>query len=397
MSYNPSRLQYVEFAVQSAWGTAETSGFAPVECGPVDMPFGREMHSREAVTGGFYMLPPVPGSQAVGNEIQITIPIMRGLSAAIPTGNPTAHFEAQVLRALLGGQSVSGFASSAVAASSSTTVVKIKGATSVTNYKAGNGLIVTDGAAYDLGWIKQATSGTPHDVELFQAVEVTALEDEDTYGTATQFLGTSQPIFFTLRVGLLQSNTRMVYEGCVPTSATISLNPRGALQMECTFRVHSIASSPGALTDYAYALPSLPAAIAANGAKAWIGGVKAPFQSMSLSIAQELAAVGSWNDSQGVAAFAVTQRSVSLEYARTITTTVPALTTTADTAHAIQLGTTPGRMFGILMPSGVHEAPGAIGDDEALRTQTFTYHAGRYAGDTGADPASNSPFRVCFG
>ena len=62
-TYNIMRLGRIGLAAQSTWGTAETTGFAALECEAALPPMGREMHEKygSTITGGHYYLKPIDG------------------------------------------------------------------------------------------------------------------------------------------------------------------------------------------------------------------------------------------------------------------------------------------------------------------------------------------------
>jgi hypothetical protein len=398
-AYNQTRLQKVEVALQSVWGTAETTGFLNLACEPPTPPVGRTMYERPAVTGGFYRLAPIAGPQS-GQELTISIPIMHGVSSTSPTANPTAHPEALFLESILGASNIGHYDAAAVSTSSTTTAVKIASAKTYSDWDVGQAGIFQDASGDRwIGWIKTVTdgSGSDHTLDLFEAIPAAPASGTDTWGTITCYLSTDTSTFFTLRIGSVQANSRLVLEGCVPRQLTLSLDPGGVVRMEVAFWVNSIAASSGALSDYTYTYPTLPPCIGANAARASFGSSATAVQTMRLQITQDLVPVADWNADSGVAAVATVGRSVNLEYTKVLGTSAPLLTTGSNTSHVLQVGSSPGNMMGILLPAGVHMAPGTLGDANGLRTQAYTYEQGQYTGDTGSTAPGDTAFRVCFG
>lgn len=399
MSYNAIRLQKCEVALQSVLGTAETTGFLNLACEPPTPPVGSTMYERPVSTGSFYRVAPIEGSKA-GQELTLSIPVMHGVNAGIMSADPVAHPESLFFTSVLGGSNISHFESSAVSTSSTTSTAKIKAAVTSSDYDIGQGEIFEDANGdHWIGWITDITDGggSDHDVDLFQAIPAAPAADTTTYGTITSYLGTGQPTFFTIRIGSQQANSRMVLEGCVPRTVNLSVETGGLARLEVTFWCNNVTASSGALTDYVYTYPTLPPSLGANAARCIINGSAVAIRNFQLNCEQTLAPVGDWNATSGVSAVPVTDRVVSVEYARVVTTSAPALAVTANQSHLFQIGSTPGNMFGVLMPSGVHMMPGELGDLEGLRSQSYRYEAGQYTADASSTAPGDTSFRVCFG
>lgn len=390
-NYNPAILGSIQAKAQSAWGTAETSGFSLVECEPTPMPVAREIFRRDHLRGGLYTLAPLEGSQS-GADITLR-GMLRGLSASAPVADPTAGIVHAMIGSLMGSGASNGYYLTGQETGSSTTTLKVvTAADPLVDFTEGGAVFVTDGTTRRFGWIDNITDNgaSAHDLDMIVNMGITPSSGVTVYGAYVASLTTTDPTFFTIQGRSLQSNSIVTLEGCVPHTLSLTMNPKGVVMYEITLRVHAIAQSSGsALTDDEYTAPILPVAIGANAARFAVGATETNVQSLKLSVSKELAERVGHSDAQGVVGYSASAHSASLEWSQFIDSSTAPITAldTSWSPIVFQAGGTPGRAFGLIVPAPIHVEVGEISEANGLYTQAYKVEPGRYADGSGATTA----------
>lgn len=419
-TYSPTKLGQVYIRRQSNFATpysaADAASGLAVEAAAFVPTATREVFQREAVTGDYHKLGAISGSQAGQNTITLTMP-MHGISATTPVSNLTNHAEAEILASILGGNERANYnASKVVQASSDADTIK---AGSSPEWQAGQGVIIqtTSGASgYEMGFIEDASDATS--IELRTPLGDATPEDGSTaYGTANAWLSTVAPEAYTILVRGLDNNTQILAKSCVPTSVTITLDPKGVPTMEATFWVNEIAQSAAgsALSNYAYSLPVLPVATANDACRLVYGNASATafdVESFTLSIEQTIQPQLGHGASSGVRDVIVTDRTVSASFTSLVGAATPWDTSanmatvfdlndvddgTGSKCIQLTLGNTPGQMFGFSIPQPLNVSPPALTDSNGMWAVSHEITVGKYASDTGPVLSVDKPIVIAFG
>ena len=420
-TYSPTKLGQVYIRKQAAgfgtpYSAAETASGLAVEAAAFVPTATREVFERESVTGDYHKLGAISGSQAGQNTITLTMP-MHGISASAPTDNPTAHAEAEILGAILGGNDAINYNAGVVHSSGSDldTIDTDSG-----TWKAGQGVIVQTAAGssgYEMGFIENASDATAPELRTPLSPTASVQNSSTAYGTANAWLATAAPSAFTILVRGLDNNTQILAKSCVPTSVTITLDPKGVPTMEATFWVNEIAQSAAgsALSNYAYSLPVLPVATANDACRLVYGTASATVfdvEGFTLNIEQELQPQLAHGASSGVRDVIVTNRTVSASFTSLVGAATPWDTSanmstvfdlndvddgTGSKCIQLTLGNTPGQMFGFSIPQPLNTAPPALTDSNGMWAVSHEVTVGRYAGDTGTVGSVDKPIVVAFG
>tara|TARA_Y100001963_G_scaffold26241_2_gene35744 strand:+ start:4632 stop:5726 length:1095 start_codon:yes stop_codon:yes gene_type:complete len=363
------------------------------------------MFTRESVIRqGHYYLDAIDGSQHGAGDLTIEMQL-HGYSAAGHEATPTKHAEALFLEAILGSIHVATRSStdSISDAGSAVGTLDIDGSATMSHFAAGQARAIENtNGVINAAYVKQVT-GT--DLTLLNPLEATNAVDKPVLSSLNCFLGTTvAPKCFTFTWQSLQANSRLILEGCIPTSCTISLDVKAQPTISFTFTVNSITASTGsALSESSYTLPTIPPAIGANAARMMRGDAEIAVSGLNISIEQTLAPALDHNSSQGVKAMLCTGRKVEASFTELLDTTSGPVTATSGQSTDplfLQIGTTAGIIFAMCMPKPLMMSVGDLGDSDGVIAQSRTYCPGNYTGDTSAggldpDPA-NSDFRVSF-
>ena len=231
------------------------------------------------------------------------------------------------------------------------------------------------------------------------------------YGSNSIFLTNTQPTPFTLEWLGSTANMKFRFSDCVVTSATINLNAREQPQLAVTIRSANWTNVGSGGSPSAEALtnrPQMPVVLSDNGARVVNAAAEQKAGSATLTMTADVADEINYDAPQGIAKFVVTKRTVEVQMVAPAASTgessldnPASLLAPGTAAGALQLdaGTTPGRAFSALIPSGVVKEVQALGDSNSLVSITTMLECGIYAGDTtdGSTPAvMNTPFRVAF-
>ena len=240
-----------------------------------------------------------------------------------------------------------------------------------------------------------------------------------TYGCVTGYLSNAAPTANTILWRSAEDNTQLLCESAVLQSCTISLDPKAVLIAECTYvcrRIVADTSTPASLAytyDATTDRPVLPPAMGndsarlvytTNGTTAYAVDVEA----FSVEMTQELKPQYGHGAAEGCSGVIATNRDVSVSMTGLVGnnspwdasgTGVPPLTLDNSTTPSIQLqvGSTPGQMFGLLLPRAVQTAVPKMEDRDSVLAVTYELKAGNYTSDTASTDAGNSNFRIAIG
>ena len=411
MAYNPTKLGVVYGLKQSNFETAQTSSAvisanAKIEAEVFMPPTTREVFERAATKGGFYEIAPVSGSP-YGAEFTISKPL-NGVSSSLPPTNIGETPASQILKALLGSAVQTNYqAAGANSSQTGANVLKINNGEE-SSYGAGSALMTSSLGAFIASIDAGADSITP---ELDFTTPPTG--SAAVYGSNTVYLSTAATDAFTFVWRTKENQTQLVLQGCVPTSATITLGPKdGYPRLEATFLCNKVVSETAgsALADFDYSFPVLPVPTSDASARMVFatssgasGATELDIEGLQIAITQELVPQLSHNAATGVTDVLVTNRSVECSFrgvlgsANPYDTTGKVLTDIANSApKAIQcqIGGTAGQSFMMLIPSPIQTAVPAVEDMGGVFGLSFMVKPGNHGG-TGATVA-DSDFRVAF-
>jgi len=401
-TYNVARLGRIAIKAQSAWGTAETTGFTALECESVLPPTGREIHERygSTITGGHYHLKPVDGSQ-FGQEISITMPI-HGWSASPGTASPTAHPEALILSAILGASSTQNYVAEGVDGVN-TAGASIDVSSSV-NYATGKAIGVYNNDAtpvFQTGFIKSIDSeSSPAAVTLATNFTGSLADNANIQGSHTSYLSTDDITqFFTIEWRSVVNNSRVLLDSCVPSSVELTLGPKGQPMISATFVCNGITPTAdgSALTAASFDYPVLPAAIGNNAAKLLRGASTATaVHELSINISQTLAPKLDHNAGSGVAGLVATERTVEVSFSELLTAAPRVSVDSTEDSLYLQLSGGPGNTMVLFMGAPILTAIGDLGDADGLISQSKTFAPGSYSADDSDTAPGDTDFRVAF-
>jgi len=414
MAYSESRIGRVRVKAQSGWGTV-ASGFAAadtVECELTYPELVREAITMDDSIQGTFNHARIQSGSKVGSTFSISMPL-HGCSATTPSGTPSMHVDALLLSLALGGSNMTGYNSSGLSGGHASGSHATYGSGEVPESWEGNAQLVPMSAStYSVGWVKDCEpDASPEEVHYVNNLSHTALGVTDTqphtsgvtYGSNTLFMtrGTTTTPLTIQWEGAKASGGNMLVTlyDCVVTSAKITAGPREQPKLE----VELIAGnwSTGAGGDpgaYTFDLPQLPVFTGENSGRMVINSALTHVSSFEFNIDVETVEVGSHSGDQGIAQYAVTNRTCTVE----IVQPVDGALTTRDPGYEpgpiqVDLAGTPGQSMSIALFAPVLTEIAGVGDSDGLVSQTFSYGAGAYSGDTaGNGTAVNTPARVAF-
>lgn len=409
------------FAVKeqaSGWGTPETSfvnaNFVEAQV-TVPSPSQTSIQA-DVMRASWFATDRVAGGKGP-TEISLTMPL-HGFSTSSPTGEPSEHPDALLLRSVLGANNADGYTASNLAGGTATTITVTSGdATEV-----GQALLVpmasTSPTEYSVGWVKDKTSNTYTVQRKFALTDAGVEQTPDTngamYGSNVVYLSNTQPTPFTLEWLGSTANVAFRFSDCVVTSATITMSAREQPTLAVTIRAanwtnfgdtNPSAPSAAALTDR----PQLPVVLSDNGARVVDVNGEQFAGSATINLSAEVSDEITYNAPQGIGRFVVTKRMVDVQFV------TPAAASSASSldnpaslqapgtavgAMQLETSTTPGRAFSALIPSGVVRDLQTLGDTNSLVSVTTTLECAIYSGDAtdsgSMSPAADTPFRLAF-
>lgn len=387
-------------AQASGWGTPEASFTTTdyLECvAPIIPPMPAETIGPDVYRPGFFAPPRQPGSTAP-TTFSLRWPL-RGLSATAPEASPTAHIDAQIIEAVLGGGGANGYTTAITTGSDDNTINVTNGSASAG--WAGYALAFPLSSGRSVGWVQEVnTAGTPDTLTLAlpltgSAVAGTAL------GSYVAWLSHDIGDYagpFTID-WVSNTGKRIRYADAMPTKVTITLAPKQQPMVEaeftCLSRAYPVDTTAPA--PYTQTLPQMPPCIGANGFRARIG--TAPITgTITIELTQTLDMPDDGNGGQGVSLMVPTMRTVRV----TTSTITDELSTSDLTAGAvgdkiqIEANTDAGRIFSFFMPAPqVAEQPQSVAIGNLLAVTTI-YEPTIWTADTGSTAPADTGARCAF-
>ena len=405
------------FAVKeqaSGWGTAETS-FANANFveAQIVVPTPTQSTVQAEVMRASYFAPTRLAGGKGPTEVSLTMPL-HGFSTDAPTTYPAEHPDSLLLRSALGGSVLFGYATD-VTGGDATHLTVTSGEAAICGLAVMAPMGSTSPTEYSIGWVKDKASNsyTMQRKWALTAAGVDQTPDSSgtVYGSNSIALTATQPTPFTLEWLGSTANVSFRFFDCVVTSATITLNAREQPTLAVTVRAANWtnvgsggAPSAAALTNR----PQMPVVMSDNGARVVDAAAEQKAGSVSIAITSNVADELNYDAPQGIARFVVTKRLVET------TIVAPAAASSASNldnpasllapgaaggALQIDAGTTPGRAFSALIPSGQIKELQALGDSNSLVSVTSVLECAIYSGDTtdgSTGVVMNTPFRLAF-
>ena len=400
---SPTRLGTLEMGIESTFGT-ETGSYAyTLETEVPGITFAQEIFERDAIKNNFHSLQPSIGSRA-GAEITLKFP-MHGLSSTIPTGGswPSSNADSVLMKALLGGVQAGAHLTGADAEDTAltSTASTLYFGPGLSNVPCGSMVTCTGASAKVTSWTSITDGTVDNNATMLFPMEGAPADGSDIWIAETCFLSTAQPDSFSLRFKPNDTNLGLQFLGAVPYKATITLDPGGVATMDVTFWCGDVEATSGAMATSQPSAPIFPAAVRNQGARATedASGTEIDLASLTINIEGTVTPIVSHNAAEKVKSVLVTDRVVTMETAIVAETGWTLTVPTSGKIMAIRIGTTPGSMLGILMPSAHEYELTSPSDTDGLWSQTRTFKAGRFTGDSAASggDATDTPFRIAFG
>ena len=403
------------FAVKeqaSGWGTAETS-FANANFleAQIVIPTPAQGSVQAEVMRASYFATTRVASGKGPTEVSLTMPL-HGFATAAPTGDPSETPDSLLLRSALGGSATNGYATDVSGGTNSTLTVG-SGAGGIGGFAV---MAPMDSGDYSVGWVKDKTTTTYTMQRKWALTAAGADQTPDSsgtvYGSNSIYLTATQPTPFTFEWLGSSGNVNFRFYDCVVTSATITLNAREQPTLAVTIKAANWTNVGGSGAGPSAAAlanrPQMPVVMSDNGARVVDASTEQKAGSVSIAITTDVADELNYDAPQGLSRFVVTKRLVET------TIVAPAAESSASNldnpasllapgaaggALQIDAGTTPGRAFSALIPSGQIKELQALGDSNSLVSVTSVLECAIYSGDTtdgSTGAVMNTPFRLAF-
>lgn len=415
MAYNATKIGVLRALRQDSGyetvpsaDTVDSTGFA-VEAEVFMPPTTREIFERAAVKHGFYELPPVSGSP-YGAEFTIRKPL-HGFSASAVSANPTDSPDSIVLESLLGAASKNNYEASAVQASSTSSAIKVTDSDGG-NYTSGLALLVSQ-----MGGFINNIDDVDNELDLILELETAPTTSDTIFGSNTVYLSTDATKAFSFTWRSQENNTRMHLQSCVPTTATITLGPKDNYPMiEVTFQCNKMVSDPAgsAIGAFEYTFPVLPvpfktsttdkgSRLVFQDVSGTVTATELDIEGLQIVITQELLPQLSHNSVSGVADVQVINRTVEVSMKGVLGVENPYddtgavltdISNSAPKAVQLQIGSTAGQTFMMLLPSPIQTEVPAVEDLGGVFGLSFMMKPGNYGGSN--TTIADSDFRLAF-
>ena len=393
MAFSQSNIGRVRLGKQTAWNNATPSpAFSALHVveAEVFLPeLSTEILQTEAMRGNYAARRSVDGGKS-NITVSLRMP-MHGWNSTTPTGDPTSsnqHPDALILEYALG--------ASIYCPARSKTTHSSAGTASTTVMASGEAL--TEGhamlcpisaSAFSVGWSKDVSGDS---VTWAQDLSSAPHASTDGFGSMLQYMDTASPATgLVMHYQGQDANTDITLSNGMVTACKIIMNPNAQpmIEADLVFGAWSLGTS-GAPGLYEYTLPQLPVAVGNNGARLMVNNsLNASVFTVELDLAVEYQPVLGHSAAEGISQYIVTNRDATLTVTEPTTNAYNDMNVAGGTAiGAIQvdLCTTPGRAFSLLLPSAVLENTRTLGDNNGVVGTTSVYKAGYYD-DDGSDSA----------
>lgn len=395
MAYHTTEIGRFRVKEQSGWGTAAT----PSASDDLEIIVGflpqtpQETIQPDVLKAGHYEASLQAGVKG-GDMPPFSMPL-HGWSSATPSGDPTEHPDALLLRLAMGAASQDGYHASDLTTGGDTTTVPLSG--NGTDDESGHAILVPLAAGgYGIGWITDHTTNT-YTVTTLPSSPATSgaiygsntiymTNDSPTNGLTSQWLGAD-------------GNSAIVnFDGGV-MSATLDLSAGAQPTLEIGWGAHDWTNSGtgGSPSAAAYTYPQLPVATGSHGSRLVINGTAVKAGATTLTITTEIEAVPDHASAQGKYGWTVARRSMRLDIT-TASSDLSSLPSPGDAKNVLQLDvcTTPGRAFSVLMPEAVVIDRAEVTAAGRLVGYRTTYGCDIYTGDTETAAPADTYARIAF-
>lgn len=258
-----------------------------------------------------------------------------------------------------------------------------------------------------ISWIK-SKSGTPETLTIEPALDNAPLMGSARYPTTTLALTTEQPTPLTIRYVGANAALGYVLIGCVPESATLTLDARQVpvLELAYTFTSHYRMASDGGLQLPA-SFSRVQPAISSNGARLLLGGVrKHGIGDLKLEVTNEIAYIDSHNTDQGVYEAVVTSRKVKVSCSVPIDSSdvgspgpspwEALLEGGTTTSLMYGSGTSPGKIFNCWLPSLRVSAQPKLVDKNGFYSEALEFEAAPVTTDGSTTAPASTVLRMAL-
>tara|TARA_R100000995_G_scaffold33194_1_gene14934 strand:+ start:774 stop:2018 length:1245 start_codon:yes stop_codon:yes gene_type:complete len=399
MAFSQSNIGRVRLGKQTAWNNATPSpSFSDIHVveAEVFLPeLATEVLSTDAMRGNYAARRTVDGGKS-NIPVSLRMPL-HGWSATAPSSDPTAsnqHPDALILEYALGAASyVAGVGSVTHSSAGTAAATVYASGDAISEGKAV--LVPISATTYGIGWARDVAGDT-----CAWACELPSAAHASTNckGALLQTMSTASPATgLVMHYQGQDSNTDITLSNGMVTSAKIIMNPNAQpmLEAELVFGAWALGTS-GAPGLYEYTLPQLPVAVGNNGARLWVGGdgagggaLNASVFTVELDLSVEYQPVLGHSAAEGISQYIVTNRDATLTITEPTTHAYNDMNVAGGTSVGsiqVDLCTTPGRAFSMLLPSAVLENTRTLGDNNGVVGTTSVYKAGYYDND-GSDSA----------
>jgi hypothetical protein len=381
----------------------------------------RSVFSRESLKSDFYELAPISGDQH-GQEFSVRFPV-NGWATSVPGTSPTTTSSPSIgiFQSILGSAIAmdplaagAGGPGAAGTGSDSDTVNYSTGA-----YKVGSAVGLENGSFYEAAFI-ESDAASALELLIANSTEFGNAADSSTiYGSVTCFNSPTALASFSMLWQSYTANSRLLITSAIPTSVTVTFDPRSQLMMEVTFITNTVEqadSGASALDEFNYSLPIIQPPSGGNNSRLVFQNDSSgsaftdlDCEGFQMTLTQELTPVISNGATTGVRDMVVQSRSQEIAFSTLIGDKNPFDQTpdgkpfvdlsNPSNVGAIQLfvGSQPGKMFGVLIPKPIMTQVPEMADLNGVFAQSFMLKPGDYqnaAAGTGEAKASN--FRVAF-
>lgn len=405
MAYRPLKLGRLALKAQSAWGTAESS-FSATDYFEAEVsvpPMARESLRTDPFRSGFEEAQVQAGTRAA-IEMALRFPL-HGWSTATPSGNPTEHPDALLMRVALGLAVQTGYGSANVATGGTTSSLKFT--TGNANWEGSAIIVPTSGTpAFDVAFLADVDlTPTPDASTVLANLSRTPSSSGTHYGSNTIYLANDTPLPITADwIGPDADHHVRYCDGLVRSLRVVATTKREPM-VEATIRFTGTPTFPGAggsLAAYAYGYPKIPPVLGASGSRVYFNGAEVSHAETTFAVDCTLQDIEDGASNEGVAQQLVTDRKVTASLLRALTGTFTAeignlAPGTSISKFQVIYGATPGRAAGfcftaptLIEQSGPRDRNGYLAIQHTMAPQV-------YAGDGGVGAgAGNKSARFFF-
>ena len=397
-TYMESRIGRIAVKAQSAWGTAESVPIADtgtVECELTMATVEQEALVQESLKGNFHADTVVGGAKRATLSLSM---VLHGWSSSTPSGDPTISVnpEMLLLKSALGGLVTTGYTTNCTGGTAS-----VPTNSSTVSGWVGNAQLYDIGSSnYGVGWVKNST-GT--NVTMIRDLAGTP-QAGTAYGSATAYL-TKAPvspltIFYQGPdvTGASGDGATLRLSDCVVTSATITMNPKEQVKLTCEVSAGAWdITGSGFTAQFDYGYTQLNPLLGVNGARMVSAAGEMPVFTAEITIENTVAEVNTLGASQGLAEFVATNRVVtgSLLVPADNSFSLRSPGTSLGTVQ-IDLASSPGQSFSVLMPAVTVSEMETISDNDGIIAISNNVVLSKYTADAASDEAGNKPFRLAW-